>query len=233
MWLTGTLTLFFSSCLQKRVESTVRKREWSRQSHLLQRSPSTPFFLSRRRHTASLSCHGLSFSQRAQDLDQRHEEMVRIIVRDDFSPWVMMKRDRWVLETRSSNKLQVSTRLRTWETILALLGLLSSLGRCDERFSLKNRSLPTTSGWTMGDYLRFKKQAYAVTKNIMSVHMPIGPRRHSSQRTDLCEFALSLSSRPFLSDAVKKFTTNDSGNRNSDQLRRYEHRYKKERKTKR
>ena len=34
-------------------------------------------------------------------------------------------------------------------------------------------------------------------------------------RTDLYEFALSLSCGPFTGDAAKEFTTNDSGNRNS------------------
>ena len=46
-------------------------------------------------------------------------------------------------------------------------------------------------------------------------------------RTDLCEFALSLSPRPFPGDAIKEFTTSDSGNRDSEQPRRHEHCYKK------
>ena len=51
--------------------------------------------------------------------------------------------------------------------------------------------------------------------------------RHPSPRTNLREFALSLSSRPFSRNAVKEFTTKDSGNHDSEQPRRYEHCYKK------
>ena len=47
-------------------------------------------------------------------------------------------------------------------------------------------------------------------------------RRSSPEST--CVFALSLSSRPFTGGAAKEFTANDSGNRGSEQPRRYEHR---------
>ena len=48
------------------------RKEWSRQFHFFQRSPSTRVRMGRRRNTASLSCHGLVSSQRVQDLDRRH-----------------------------------------------------------------------------------------------------------------------------------------------------------------
>ena len=51
-------------------------------------------------------------------------------------------------------------------------------------------------------------------------------------RVNLCEYALSLSSRPFPGDAIKEFTTSDPGNRDSEQPQQYEHCYKNKRKTK-
>ena len=77
---------------------------------------------------------------------------------------------------------------------------------------------------------------HAVT-NIMSVHNSSADERLLLSptlvpRIDLCAFALSLSSRPFLGEAAKEFVTNDSGNRDSEQPRRYEHRYKNKCKTK-
>ena len=49
-------------------------------------------------------------------------------------------------------------------------------------------------------------------------------------RIDLFEFLLSLSSRPLTDDATKELTTHNSGNRDSEQQRRYEHSYKNKRK---
>ena len=73
--------------------------------------------------------------------------------------------------------------------------------------------------------------------NIMSVHRQSADERLLSPtlvpRSDLCELALSLPSRLFTGDAAKEFKTNDSGNRDSEQPRRYEQRYKDKRKTKR
>ena len=71
----------------------------------------------------------------------------------------------------------------------------------------------------------------------MSVHRPSADERLfppiSVLRTDLCELALSLSSRPFPGDAAKEFTTNDSGNRDSEQPRGTSTATKNKRKTKR
>ena len=68
-------------------------------------------------------------------------------------------------------------------------------------------------------------------KNIMSIHIPSADERLLSPTLaptiDLCAFALSLSSRPITAEAAKEFTTNDSGNRDSEQPWQYEHRYKK------
>ena len=56
--------------------------------------------------------------------------------------------------------------------------------------------------------------------NFMSVHRTSADKRLLPPtlvpRTDLCEFTLSLSSRPFTGDAAKKFITNDSWNRGSE-----------------
>ena len=61
---------------------------------------------------------------------------------------------------------------------------------------------------------------HTVTNNV-SVHRPsaderllLTQKKRSSAKIDLCEFALSFSSRPFPGDAV---TTSDSGNRDSEQ----------------
>ena len=56
--------------------------------------------------------------------------------------------------------------------------------------------------------------------NFMSVHRESADERLLPPtlvpRTDLCEFALSLSSKPFTGDAAKEFITNDSWNRGSE-----------------
>ena len=67
--------------------------------------------------------------------------------------------------------------------------------------------------------------------NMTSVHRPSAEERLLSPtlvpRIDLCAFTLLLSSRPFRGDAADEFTTNNSGNRDSEQPRQYGHRYKK------
>ena len=52
--------------------------------------------------------------------------------------------------------------------------------------------------------------------NFMSVHRPSADERLLVPRTNVYEFALSLSSRPFTGDAVKELLTNDSWNRGSE-----------------
>ena len=56
------------------------------------------------------------------------------------------------------------------------------------------------------------------TKHTVTNFMSVDERLLSPTlvpRTDLCEFALSLSSRPFTGDAAKEFIANDSWNRGS------------------
>ena len=62
--------------------------------------------------------------------------------------------------------------------------------------------------------LFYSQASMSVTS--MSVHRPSADERLLSPTLDLCAFALSLSSRPISGDAAKEFTTNDSGNRNSE-----------------
>ena len=78
-----------------------------------------------------------------------------------------------------------------------------------------------------------KPSIFLLTTNLRTEVLPIlfTQSSSSSPRTNLCESALSLSSRPFPGDAVKEFTKNDSGNRDSEQPLRHQHCYKNKRKT--
>ena len=66
-----------------------------------------------------------------------------------------------------------------------------------------------------------------VTKNVTSVHSPSADKRLFPTDAHPQEPTCANSRYRFPGDAVKEFTTNDSGNRDSEQPRRYEHRYKK------